>query len=151
MIKYINGNLFDSNAEIICHQANCQGVMGAGVALELKQRYPKVFESYRKDYICGRLEPGYVNFTKNNRDQIVASMCGQDTCCGYSKVLTNYDALQECLSKVVKFAKSLDISATIALPYMMSCGLAGGDWNIVSKMVEDTFEVFNVEVWKLSV
>ena len=28
------GNVFDSDAKIICHQVNCQGVMGSGVAKE---------------------------------------------------------------------------------------------------------------------
>ena len=46
MIKNIEGNLFDTNADMICHQANCQGRMGSGVALEVKQRYPEVFGSY---------------------------------------------------------------------------------------------------------
>ena len=62
MIKIIDGNLFDTKAHIICHQCNCQGVMGSGVAAEVKRRYPYVFNSYRKDYEDGKLKLGYVNF-----------------------------------------------------------------------------------------
>ena len=40
------GNVFDSDAKIICHQVNCQGVMGSGVAKEVRERYPKVYEKY---------------------------------------------------------------------------------------------------------
>ena len=40
------GNVFDSDAKIICHQVNCQGVMGSGVAKEVRERYPKVYEEY---------------------------------------------------------------------------------------------------------
>lgn len=35
------GNVFDSDAKIICHQVNCQGVMGSGVAKEVRERYPR--------------------------------------------------------------------------------------------------------------
>ena len=62
MIKIIDGNLFDSKAQIICHQCNCQGVMGSGVAAEVKRRYPHVYKAYRKDYEQGKLRLGYVNF-----------------------------------------------------------------------------------------
>ena len=40
------GNVFDSDADIICHQVNCQGVMGSGVAKEVRERFPNVYEQY---------------------------------------------------------------------------------------------------------
>ncbi len=46
MIKIIDGNLFDTKAKIIAHQVNCRGVMGSGVALQIKERYPYVYEMY---------------------------------------------------------------------------------------------------------
>ena len=93
MVRIIEGNLFDTKAEIICHQCNCQGVMGSGVAAEVKKRYPEVFKAYRKDYEEGK--------------------------------------------------------PVIAFPYLMSCHRGGGDWNVVSKMIEDTFGDFEVEIWRL--
>ena len=33
MIKVVNGSLLDATEDILCHQVNCQGVMGSGVAL----------------------------------------------------------------------------------------------------------------------
>ena len=40
------GNVFDSDADIICHQVNCQGVMGSGVAKEVRERFPNVYEEF---------------------------------------------------------------------------------------------------------
>lgn len=148
MIKSINGNLFDTNAEIICHQANCQGKMGSGVALEVKQRYPEVFESYYKDYENGLLELGYVNFASTNNGQIIASMCGQENYGYDGKKYTHYDELQKCMNTVREYAIENGYK-TIAFPYLMSCHRGGGDWSIVSKMIEDTFKDFDVEIWKL--
>ena len=42
------GNVFDSDADIICHQVNCQGVMGSGVAKEVRERFPNVYEQYHE-------------------------------------------------------------------------------------------------------
>lgn len=38
-IKYIKGSLLDTDAKIIVHGCNCQGVMGSGVAKQLKKNY----------------------------------------------------------------------------------------------------------------
>lgn len=150
MIKIIDGNLFDSNANIICHQCNCQGVMGSGVAAEVKRRYPHVFQAYRDDYNNGLLNLGHVCFATAKQDQVIANMCAQDNFGYNGGVYTNYDALQRCLEKVKAFAIfDYDIKPVIAFPYLMSCHRGGGDWNIVYKMIEDTFNDFDVEIWRL--
>lgn len=48
MIKYIEGNIFDSPAQVIVNTVNTVGVMGKGLALSFKKRYPKMFEKYRE-------------------------------------------------------------------------------------------------------
>ena len=45
-VKYITGNLFASNCQTIVNTVNCVGVMGAGIALEYKYRYPEMYERY---------------------------------------------------------------------------------------------------------
>ena len=44
MIKHIKGDIFKSNADAILHQVNCQGVMGSGIAKQVKENFPVVFE-----------------------------------------------------------------------------------------------------------
>ena len=46
MIEIINGNIFDGNDDIICHQVNNHGVMGAEIALQIKERFPDVYAVY---------------------------------------------------------------------------------------------------------
>ena len=150
MVKIIDGNLFDSKANIICHQCNCQGVMGSGVAAEVKKRYPHVFDIYHKDYIDGKLKLGYVCFATAKQDQVVANMCGQDKFGYDGATYTSYEKLQECLDSVVTFAMfDYDVRPTVAFPYKMSCHRGGGDWNIVFNMIKDTFKDFDVEIWRL--
>ena len=45
-MKIVKGNIFTSSCQTIVNSINCVGVMGAGIALEYKLRYPKMFEKY---------------------------------------------------------------------------------------------------------
>lgn len=150
MIKIIEGNLFDSKAQIICHQVNACGVMGSGVAKEVRERYPTVYGAYRNEYEKGNLKLGIVIYATAKKDQVIANMCAQDKFGYDGKLYTNYVALQECFNNVVSYAYSaFDIKPTIALPYKMSCDRGGGKWDIVYQMIENTFKDFDVEIWKL--
>lgn len=66
-MKYsvVNGDIFTTNCNFIVNPVNCVGVMGAGLALEFKNRYPEMFKLYRSlcknnililgnPYICDR-------------------------------------------------------------------------------------------------
>ena len=48
MIEYIEGNIFESPAQVIVNTVNTVGVMGKGLALSFKQRYPQMFEKYKQ-------------------------------------------------------------------------------------------------------
>ena len=48
MIKYLEGTVFNTDADMIVNTVNCVGAMGKGIALEYKLRYPKLYEEYRK-------------------------------------------------------------------------------------------------------
>lgn len=48
MISYTTGNLFDSHAQALVNTVNTQGVMGKGIALQFKERYPNNYKSYRQ-------------------------------------------------------------------------------------------------------
>ena len=45
-MKVVNGNIFTSECQTLVNTVNCVGVMGAGIALEFKFRYPDMFKRY---------------------------------------------------------------------------------------------------------
>ena len=55
-ITWIVGNILDAKADAILHQTNCKGVMGAGLALQIRNKYPDVYAKYR---ILCKEEGGY--------------------------------------------------------------------------------------------
>jgi O-acetyl-ADP-ribose deacetylase (regulator of RNase III) len=46
MVHLVTGNLFDSEAQTLVNAVNCAGVMGKGIALAFKRRYPAMFADY---------------------------------------------------------------------------------------------------------
>lgn len=58
MLKYVSGDFFDYQASIRINTVNCVGVMGAGVALAFKNRYPEMYKGYVSECEAGNLAPG---------------------------------------------------------------------------------------------
>lgn len=47
MIVFKNGNLFDSECQTLVNTVNRNGVMGKGIALQFKKKYPEMFDEYK--------------------------------------------------------------------------------------------------------
>ena len=58
MIRFTQGDMFEAPADIRVNTVNCVGVMGAGVALAFKNRYPAMFREYKRECTAGNIEPG---------------------------------------------------------------------------------------------
>lgn len=127
-MKITRGNLLDVSSGIIAHQVNCQGVMGCGVAGAIRQRYPHVMRIYDSG-----LSLGDCKFTAATPSLFVANLAGQLNY-GRNKQHTNYAALESALTKLSAVSHSLDLP--VYLPYGLGCGNAGGDWTIVSELIE---------------
>ncbi|WP_055667922.1 macro domain-containing protein [Desnuesiella massiliensis] len=147
MIKTIEGNILDATENVICHQVNCMGVMGSGLAKQIRAKYPNVFEQYHKFVLDnGKLQSlGMCQIVEVGKDKYVSNLFGQYNY-GTNKIQTDYAALKSAMSSLKTVCKESNLS--VALPYNLGCGLAGGDWGIVSKMIEDIFEDYDVMIYR---
>jgi O-acetyl-ADP-ribose deacetylase (regulator of RNase III) len=70
-VEYIKGNIFTSRVEVLVNPVNCVGVMGAGLALEFRLRYPEMYSKYRE--ICNKnlLKPGLLWLYKSENIRIL--------------------------------------------------------------------------------
>lgn len=59
-IKEILGNLFDSPCKTLVNTVNCVGIMGKGIALEFKYRYPNMFKEYSEKCNKKEIQPGHL-------------------------------------------------------------------------------------------
>lgn len=148
MIKHIKCNIFESGADVICHQVNCRGEMNTGVAAQVRQRYPWVYGEYREcckyfssnlEGILGVYQQVYIDETRMILNIFAQYDFGYD-----GKCYTDYNALEEALNDIA--TEEVYQGKIIAFPYKMGCHRGGGDWNIVYKMIEDAFKDSDCEV-----
>ena len=146
----IDGNIFDCTENIIVHQTNCQGVMSSGIAKQVKERYPEVFNAYYHYCKTQELKDifGTALICQVSDYKYIANVFGQNT---FGQGLqTNYDMLKNALKEVHDFAKENNLS--VAIPYKIGCGLGGGDWNTVYDIITEIFfddvpyEIYRLEV-----
>ncbi len=71
MIKEIKGNIFNSKCQTLVNTVNCVGVMGKGIALECKLRFPGLFEKYKEFCDTKKIRPGILQLWKNSKPWVL--------------------------------------------------------------------------------
>jgi len=121
-------NILSVRKGIIVHQVNCKGVMGCGLALQIKRKWPIVFERYR----AFKFKPGQIQLVNVADDFWVCNLAGQDRY-GRDKRYTDYEAIRIGLEKLNIWAGDRGLS--VFIPNGMGCGNAGGDWHVVQGII----------------
>ncbi len=135
---------------VIAHICNDAGGWGKGFVLPLGRRYSKAEASYRA-WFRGEIGPpfalGQTQFVEVAAGVWVANMLGQHGIGQRGPTPPiRYEALRECLGRVREFA--LAQGTSVQMP-RIGCGLAGGDWAVVSRIIEDELVQHGLPVWVL--
>lgn len=153
MIKIIDGDLFESKANIICHQVNCSNAMNSGVAKQIRERYPEVFRSYqalcKSHSKCKSSLLGECQVVETNDGKCIANLFGQ---LGYGydgQQYTNLDALKRSMIKLRNRCSLDKENITIAMPYKIGSCRGGAKWSDVYAIIEEVFLDIDVEIWRL--
>lgn len=119
---------------IIAHGCNALGVMGAGFALKVKQRFPEAFQAYKNQQRESGLALGTVSFAQAGPRLWVANVITQERIYGRpGEPLADLDAIERGMALVG--AKALSLGLQVEMP-LIGCGLAHGDWAIVLPRIE---------------
>lgn len=157
-IQIYGGNLLhDSNVDVICHQVNCQAVMGAGIAKQINREYPRVFEQYKlfceNKRLQGKSPLGSCQlvYTDDTKSRIVANLFGQENY-GRGKQQTDYEALKHALHNLANNKFLCENKFKLGFPWLMGCALGGGDWKIVLPMIAEALLHYpgTVEIWNIN-
>ena len=135
MIEFETGNILDEKYPIFCHQVNCKGKMGAGLARQIREKYPEVYKDYKEYCEQGLAKLGDILPIPTNDGRICINMFAQY---GYGRdsLKTDYNAFSKCLMDLRRRCNNARADVTIAFPYRIGCGLAGGDWDIILPLLE---------------
>ena len=160
MIKYKIGDLLkDCSATFLLHQTNCMGIMGGGIAAQIRKLNPVVNKDYMRlcsnqqmlGDLLGTIQILEVDNFEPLNPQFIVNCFGQKEISSYSK-MTSYDALDDCFIAMRKHChRVFPEGCTIGIPYKIGCGLGGGDWEIVEAIINKNFNNTNitVEIWTL--
>ena len=124
-----NRNIFDSQCQTIVNTVNCVGVMGKGLALEMKKRYPNMFDKY-KDYCDkGLIDIGKLWLYKHSDNKWILNFPTKK----HWKNGSEYEYIEEGMKKFVETYQEKGIT-TIAFP-MLGCNNGGLEKDVVIQIM----------------
>jgi O-acetyl-ADP-ribose deacetylase (regulator of RNase III) len=132
MITLKSGNFFDYEATIRVNTVNCVGVMGAGVALQFKNLFPKMFIEYKDLCSLKEIRPGKLHIWESENifeDLVIINFPTKD----HWKDPSEYDYVEKGLESLYNYLRNSP-RETITIP-ALGCGHGGLDWNIVKSMI----------------
>jgi len=182
-IPVIIGDLVDTDVDIIVQQCNCLTITAHGLSQHIKDRLKVDPYGHRKRLTgrknCAvkddRTTVGTIKLyhLKNRRPSYVACLFAQfspskpgsyyhDIIAEHQDPITHQPITDDAEQRIIWFKRCLNSLSswmiklnckTVAFPYQIGCGLAGGSWNLYEKMItewandnQDNFKVFFVKL-----
>ncbi len=141
----VQGDLLKQHdVDAIVNTVNCVGVMGKGIALQFKKKWPVNFKAYAEACKAGLIKPGQLFIYDAGAlatPKFIVNFPTKDHWRGKSRI----EFIQDGLVDLVKQIKVHRITS-IAVP-PLGCGNGGLDWQQVKPLIEQAFSVIpEVEV-----
>ncbi|MBB5018504.1 O-acetyl-ADP-ribose deacetylase (regulator of RNase III) [Chitinivorax tropicus] len=123
----------EGHFDVLIHGCNCQHTMGAGIAKQIRTRFPQAYEAdlctEKGSHKLGCISTAHVHLTDHSF--VIVNGYTQIHWRG-AGVKVSYDALRSVMWHVKQDFSGL----RIAYP-KIGTGLAGGDWNCISVIIEE--------------
>jgi O-acetyl-ADP-ribose deacetylase (regulator of RNase III) len=142
MLRLTEKNVFNCNTQFIVNTVNTEGVMGAGLALEFKLRYPSMFEDYLDkckkeqisvDHVDYHIEPStntyIINFSTKK----------------HWRYPSQIQWIEKGLQDFVQTYKEKNVTS-VAFP-KLGCDKGGLDWKDVEPLMRKYLEKLDIPVW----
>lgn len=140
MIRFDDGDIFSSNADVIVNPVNTEGVMGKGLALEYKKRFPENYNAYAEYCHQGKLAGGAIFATFYSQGPWVVNLATKERWRAPSRLEWVYQGLIALKKFIIeRHAKSIAIPA-------LGCGLGGLDWPSVREAIMQVLDGVDAEI-----
>ncbi len=136
MIELTRGDILQDQAEALVNTVNCVGVMGRGIALQFKKRFPANFKAYKKACDAGEVQPGRMNV------HFTGLLTGPKYVINFPtkrhwRAKSRMKDIEAGLTALVSEVERLGIRS-IAIP-PLGCGLGGLHWPNVRRRIAAAF------------
>jgi O-acetyl-ADP-ribose deacetylase (regulator of RNase III)/uncharacterized protein YwgA len=132
-MKYIKGNLLEANTQALVNTVNTVGVMGKGIALQFKERFPMNFKIYADACKKGEVKVGKMLVVKENTINGAIIIINFPTKTEWFKK-SQYSYIEEGLKDLVRVINEYKIES-IAIP-PLGCGNGGLNWTKVKLLMD---------------
>lgn len=146
------GNGVEGDVALLVHGCNTLGMMGAGIALGIKTTFPEVYDAYKRmEKFGGGLNLGDVDFCwvsaakplertspPTQMRAVVNAMTQDKVGRTPGVVYCSYEAIRAAFACIRSQLEDsfFDGAVTVHFP-LIGCGLAGGYWDVVSKIIDE--------------
>lgn len=123
----------DGDFDVIVHGCNCFCAMGAGIALQIRQVFPKAYEADRETKSGDKTKLGKYSWALVNGGESPLIVVNGYTQYHYNGkgILADYKAVEKLFNRL----KTDFQGKRFGYPKIGS-GLAGGDWNVIRKIID---------------
>ncbi len=144
MIEYKEGNLFDTDAQVLVNTVNTVGVMGKGIALQFKKNFPDNFKLYKKACETEQIKIGELFLTEEE-----SLVFGKKIILNFPtktdwKKPSEYDYIEQGLKDLVKLISEKKFTS-VAIPPLGS-GQGGLEWKKVKSIMEKYLKNLNCKI-----
>ena len=136
MIQMRQGDLLRADADALVNAVNTVGVMGKGIALQFKQAYPGMFNSYKAACDAGEVQVGRMHVVELG-EAVKPKWIINFPTKRHWRQPSRIEDVEAGLTALVEEVRRLGITS-IALP-ALGCGLGGLAWEDVRPRIEAAF------------
>lgn len=134
-------DIFKSGSEVLVNPVNYVGVMGAGLAKQFKDKYPKMYEQYKIDCDYGRYYPGHVLQYYVSSELTIICFATKKHWRSFSSIDWIINGIHELNNIMIFYGfKSVSIPR-------IGCGLGGLDWNEVKPIIINELNNNQFDIW----
>jgi O-acetyl-ADP-ribose deacetylase (regulator of RNase III) len=145
MLKYITGNILESNAQALINTVNTVGVMGKGIALQFRKAYPNNYKAYAEACKREEIKVGELFvFRDSNFDSGEKIVINFPTKKDWRKP-SEYIYIENGLDDLIRVIEENKIRS-IAIP-PLGAGNGGLEWEKVKKIIEQKLNHLQIDIY----
>lgn len=143
-IKFVDGNLLESDAQALVNTVNCIGVMGKGIALQFKKQFPDMYKAYNKACDNEEIKLGRMWVYPTNLYPGISTFIINFPTKDHWRNSSKIEWIEKGLQHLIYTIAENEIY-NIAIP-ALGCGNGDLDWKTVKKLMKDRLRPIQHEV-----